>query len=683
MAVGQVTSVLDQLRRTVFLRATDRMSDAELLDAFLATQNEAAFEGIIRRHGAMVYGVCRRVLGNPHDAEDAFQAAFLVLARKAATVQPRELLGNWLYGVAYRTALKARSMIAKRQAREKQVHQMPECAAPPETAWSDLQPLVDQELNRLGDKYRVPVVLCDLEGKSQRAAARQLGWPEGTLMTRLARARRLLAKRLSRRGVALSAGALATLLTHNGACAAVPATLTATTVKAAALVAAGQAATTLISAEVAVLTEGVLRTMLMSKVKSATIVLFVTLVLGSGAGLFTPWSQTDRSWAAAPGAVPQRPIEEANFTSFFEQERGRPDPNAANLRGKIVAVAEDGKSLTLETVAPPANRGEEPVKNQVSLKINDKTELKFFGVALDGAKLSEGMLAQVWTTAGARDVATKIQIGSGRENRLGPDVSGKVTNLSKDGTTLTLEIGRGESGKTVEVKLTVGTVLTYSGVVQGGTRPTVGYTADVWLERASKTDAAAINFRAGGRAAESGRGTGQAAINGTLVAIGNDGKLLTVQKPAQERGGQAERVEIKITDKTRITYNNITADGAKLTEGSTVHVLLVEGSSDTAASVTVTPQKGKVKERFQTVRGQVVSVGKDGKSFTIELPRERAQPAEQVTIKIMEHTRVLFNGVGSGGARLTPGHSASVTLDEGSRNAAFLVVFAPVEPGRR
>src|SRR5439155_11926911 len=129
--VGQVTSVLNQLRRTVFLRDADRLSDAELLDGFLATGDEAAFAGIVRRHGAMVYGVCRRVLGNRHDAEDAFQAAFLVLARKAATVQPPALLGNWLYGVAYRTALKARSMIAKRQAREKQVHQLPDCAAPP------------------------------------------------------------------------------------------------------------------------------------------------------------------------------------------------------------------------------------------------------------------------------------------------------------------------------------------------------------------------------------------------------------------------------------------------------------------------------------------------------------------------------------------------------------------------
>src|SRR5207247_2262668 len=128
----------------------------------------------------------------------------------------------WLYGVAYRTALRAKTMIAKRQSREKQVSEMPDCAAHAASPWSDVQPLLDQELNALDDKYRVPVVLCDLEGLSQREAAKQLGWPEGTLMTRLARARQTLAKRLRNRGVVLSAGALAAILAQDTASAAMP-----------------------------------------------------------------------------------------------------------------------------------------------------------------------------------------------------------------------------------------------------------------------------------------------------------------------------------------------------------------------------------------------------------------------------------------------------------------------------
>src|SRR3989442_439004 len=141
MATGQLNGVLHNLRRMALLRDAQALSDAELLQCFIANNEESAFAGLVHRHGPMVFSVCQRVLGNTQDAEDAFQAAFLVLARKAATIRPRTMVGNWLYGVAYRTALRAKTMIAKRQAREKQVREMPDCAALPEPAWSDLRPL--------------------------------------------------------------------------------------------------------------------------------------------------------------------------------------------------------------------------------------------------------------------------------------------------------------------------------------------------------------------------------------------------------------------------------------------------------------------------------------------------------------------------------------------------------------
>src|SRR5262249_42450463 len=155
------------------------------------------------------------VLASHHDAEDAFQATFLVLVRKAASVVPREKVANWLYGVAYQTALKARAVAARRGARERQVTAFPEPAMTEPERWPDLRPLLDQELTRLPDLYRVPVVLCDLEGLTYREAARQLGCPEGTLAARLARARALLAKRLTRHGLVLSGGALAVALSMN------------------------------------------------------------------------------------------------------------------------------------------------------------------------------------------------------------------------------------------------------------------------------------------------------------------------------------------------------------------------------------------------------------------------------------------------------------------------------------
>src|SRR5260370_39202143 len=200
MATSPMSKVIRHLRRAMLLRDGAGMTDEQLVTGFVAQRDDATFEAIVRRHGPMVLAVCRRVLRNHHDAEDAFQVTFLVLVRKAAAIASRELLANWLYGVAYHTALKSKAMISKRRAREKQVTAMPESEETQRDLWDDLQPLLDQELSRLPDKYRVPIVLCDLQGKTRKEAARQLGYPEGTVAGRLARARRMLAKRLTQRG---------------------------------------------------------------------------------------------------------------------------------------------------------------------------------------------------------------------------------------------------------------------------------------------------------------------------------------------------------------------------------------------------------------------------------------------------------------------------------------------------
>src|SRR5262249_42664793 len=179
MATSHTSKVIRHLRRAVLLRDGAGMTDGQLLGCFLTQRDDAAFAALVRRHGPMVWGVCRRVLRDYHDAEDAFQATFLVLVRKAATVEPKEMVANWLYGVAYQTALKTRSAAARRKERERQVVAMPEPAFEEQHVWHDLQPLLDHELSRLPDTYRVPIVLCDLEGKTRKEAARHLGWPEG------------------------------------------------------------------------------------------------------------------------------------------------------------------------------------------------------------------------------------------------------------------------------------------------------------------------------------------------------------------------------------------------------------------------------------------------------------------------------------------------------------------------
>ncbi len=172
MASNGMRSVLDHLQRAVLLRDERAGDDAQLLEAFFQQGSEIALEVLLRRHGPMVMGVCRRVLQNAQDAEDAFQATFLVLVRKGSSLHMMHLIGNWLYGVAYRCALHIRSANLRRRAYERQVVDMPEPAVPQDNVAYDLRPLLDRELDRLPEKYRVLLVLCDLEGRQRRAVAR-------------------------------------------------------------------------------------------------------------------------------------------------------------------------------------------------------------------------------------------------------------------------------------------------------------------------------------------------------------------------------------------------------------------------------------------------------------------------------------------------------------------------------
>jgi RNA polymerase sigma-70 factor (ECF subfamily) len=223
-------------------RTTVFPPDAQLLRRFAADRDQAAFALLVERHGPVVLGVCRRVLGTVHDAEDAFQATFLVLARKAGSIRDPDLLGNWLYGVASRIARKARASMHRRQTHERQVSLLPSLAAPGGGADPDLGPVLDEELARLPEKYRAALVLCYLEGKTNEEAARLLRWPTGTVKGRLARARDLLRNRLVRRGLRASTLLLATYLIEVRANAGVPAALAEATVRAGVCYAGGPTA---------------------------------------------------------------------------------------------------------------------------------------------------------------------------------------------------------------------------------------------------------------------------------------------------------------------------------------------------------------------------------------------------------------------------------------------------------
>jgi RNA polymerase sigma factor (sigma-70 family) len=281
MALSPMSKVLEHLRDTVLSRQGAELTDGQLLECFVHRREGAALEALVLRHAPMVWNVCRRLLRHDPDVEDAFQATFLVLVRKAASIVPAEMVGSWLHGVAHHTALKARATMAKRRQREKQLAVMPEREGPPQDVWTDLQPVLDHEVSRLSDKYRAAIVLCDLEGKSRKEAARQLGVAEGTVASRLTRARAMLAKRLTQRGVVLSVGTLAALLSEKAAAAGVPSLVASSLRHGVTLAAAGSpGAAGAISPTALAFSEGVVKAMLLKKLRT---VMMVLVVLGLGA----------------------------------------------------------------------------------------------------------------------------------------------------------------------------------------------------------------------------------------------------------------------------------------------------------------------------------------------------------------------------------------------------------------
>jgi RNA polymerase sigma factor (sigma-70 family) len=291
MPTNSMRRALDRLRQAL---AVNEVSDEQLLQQFIAGRDESAFAGIVRRHGAMVLGVGRRVLGNLHDSEDVFQATFLVLAQKARSVVHRDALASWLYRVAYRIALKARAGNDRRRRQEKQVDLMSHPHSQPPLV-EDWEVLLDQELSRLPEKYRVPVILCDLEGRTRKEVERRLHLAPGTLSSRLTTARRMLADRLARQGIAMSAGALAMAVSQ--ATAAVPAGLARATAAKAMLVAAGQFAG--ISSSVTILMKTGAKAMFLAKLKTTVATVMILGVLGasglvySGGGQAKPQSEPD------------------------------------------------------------------------------------------------------------------------------------------------------------------------------------------------------------------------------------------------------------------------------------------------------------------------------------------------------------------------------------------------------
>jgi RNA polymerase sigma factor (sigma-70 family) len=333
VATETLGDVLRRIGRSAGLQGVLSLSDAQLLERFAARRDEPAFAALMVRHGPMVLCVCRRMLHDAGQAEDAFQAAFLVLARKAATIQRRPLLSAWLYGVAYKVAARLRGRVGKRQAREKPTD-LDALPAAAERDARDLQPVVQEEVHRLPDKYRHPVILCYLEGKTHEEASLLLRWPLGTVKGRLARARDLLRSRLTRRGVTAGEGAWTSALL---ACPMAPrAVLVDATIRAASSFAAGDAtAGGLASVRALALTQGALRTMILTKVKIAAALALIAALLG---GVGTYFSS---GWAAEPGDGPKALARAAEKPAAAD--KGKDDKEAIRGAWQVIGLETGGK----------------------------------------------------------------------------------------------------------------------------------------------------------------------------------------------------------------------------------------------------------------------------------------------------------------------------------------------------
>jgi RNA polymerase sigma factor (sigma-70 family) len=337
MVSGQLSTVVRQLHKLAGGTQARDVTDAELLGRFAARRDEAAFTALVKRHGPMVLTACRRVLGNHADAEDAFQATFLVLVRKAGSIKRRAALAGWLHEVALRVAMKARTRAHCRRLHEQRVPDMPRKDFLTTVVWRDLQPVLDEEVQGLPDTCREAFILCYLEGKTYDEAAQQLHCPTGTLSRRLARARELLRERLTRRGLVLPAGVLAAALSQQAAPASVPAALIASTVKTALRGAAGA-----VPARVAALAEGGLQAMKASKTKVALALLLAAgLLCASAAAMARSAAAEPQTKAPGPVAPPQAKAEAA-------KEAGQAAEKSA-VSGQVLGA--DGKPVAGADVA--------------------------------------------------------------------------------------------------------------------------------------------------------------------------------------------------------------------------------------------------------------------------------------------------------------------------------------------
>jgi RNA polymerase sigma factor (sigma-70 family) len=598
-------------------------TDGQLLERFAQRHDEAAFEALLARHGPMVLGVCRRVLRDAHEAEDAYQVTFLALARQASAIRRGNALANWLYEVAYRIAARLRSAALTRQQRTPQLAEVPEVTTSRGdplafVVWRELRPVLDEELSRLPHKYRAPLVLCYLEGKTNEDAARELGWPTGSMSKRLERGRELLRERLTRRGLALSGGLLFGALSESTATATVPAALALPTVQAASLFAARQSAVlSCVSAHVVALAEGVISVMVVSKIKLvASFCMVLALVLG-GAGRLTYQALADRP--APPAQVEAKdkgdPPPQAKDKGdppkdkkLAQDDKGEALPAGALARlGSLkdrpsgeftsVAITPDGKMLAAAGPANPPTIWDLATGRQVRRLNTQKGTTHALAISPDARRLAtatgdEKGLIDLWDLATGKQIARiQAQWGAIRSLAFSPDgklfLSGgddKIVDLYDAASGKKILRAAGHRAAIVSVAFSPDGKTAASGSLDGTVRLMDPFMGQVRLVLKPKAPVHAIAFSADGRTV---------AVAGGEPGKAGEVKLLdatTGKQVLQLPGQQGTAMSVAFTrDGSRLAVGH--ADGKihlwGLPKGKAIRVL--EGHQGGVQSLAFTP----------------------------------------------------------------------------------------------
>jgi RNA polymerase sigma factor (sigma-70 family) len=588
MATGTLGGVVWHLRQAAFRSEAAASTDGELLDRFLADRDEAAFAALVRRHGPMVFGVCRRTLRNEADAEDAFQATFLVLARKADAVRPRDRVGYWLYGVAYNTARKARVSNRRRLARERRVtDHFRRTSTPGES--DRLGEVLDIELNRLPDKYRETVVLCDVEGHALADAAQRLACPLGTVASRLARAREILRRNLSRRG--LAAGAVAALLAPGAAAVSVSTRLIKTT----ALAATGAGP---VSTHVFSLAEGVMHAMFLSKVKSglAAVAAAAILVAGIGNGSalvfggqekpVKPPADSKTEKPVKPGADSAKPVKPGADPAKPGDKPTKPvNPDVKKLggfSGTVKSVDAAKGSITIS-----ATKGDTSIDR--TFEVAKEAHVSVDGKETNLNDVKAGLRANVKLS---EDQKTAVAIGCE-----GPTVIGELKEVAAD-------------KKTLKVAVSVPTDKTDKTSPRKTEEQTIKVAEDARVIADGQKKATLSDLKAGSTVAVQISADGERAISivspakgpagpmiiGELKSVATDKKTLTVAvrvltDKTDKTSAKIEEKTIKVADDARVVVDgNKQSTLADLKSGSSVAVQL---SKDGEKAVAISsPAKG-------------------------------------------------------------------------------------------